>query len=524
MDQAGTGNFNRVGALLSSIMLAAIVAVLAGAIRRFTPAWQPYPFVAVMFVVALEASIMHYAGRSQRMALGETIRYLVPEFVVLVVVMRFVTTLSAPHPSLGQILSGWLYDPLSVLDPVFVVQVLAGVLIAFVAHRTMRDLAELSPSSAETLAPREEGHERAVVLAAAERTAALRRIGGRFAVGGALLLALSLEAVSLERIGGLPNPLSTVSVAAALAYVVSGFTLYSRARLAVLQTRWQVEGAQIAPGVQRSWSRGSALLIGGVIALAALLPRSYGMGLIDALRTVLAAIGYALAIAGYLITYLFGMALMLPAWLLSLLLPNDTPGSISAPPPPQLPPPPAVVEHEPPLLPALIFWLCVMLLAGRAIWIVLQRHPGVLRGVRAWLAVLREFLSELWRDTRVWAAYAASQARSNLGRAPRPQPQREPRPRLSRLSPRELIAYYYRATLQRAAQRGVRRRPGQTPSEYQATLTARLPEASEDVGQLTDMFVRARYAPRPISPDDTRLSRTAFERIRNALRRHGPPR
>jgi hypothetical protein len=401
----------------------------------------------------------------------------------------------------------------------FVVHIVIGVLIGFLAHRTMRDLRELSPSAFDSADTRLEGHQRVAVIAAAERTQALARMGGRFGIGaGLLLLALSLEAVNLSRVGGAPNPLSTLSVVAALLYLISGFMLYSRARLALLQSRWQMEGAHVASNVQRRWGRGSLLLIGGIVGLAALLPRSYGMGLIDALRTILAAIGYAFAVIGYLVTYLFGVALMLPAWLLSLLLPNNAPMPESAPPPPLPPPPPQALEREPPLWPALIFWLCVAILLGRAVSIVLQRHPGILGGIRSWLAVVRAFLAELWGDTRSWAGQAATMARQRFQKTSSTRPGPTPRLRLRALSPRQLIAYYYRAILQRAGQQGAARRPGQTPEEYRAQLAAQLPETHDDIGTLTDAFVRATYAPYPVTPDDARKTRLPFERLKRLLR------
>jgi hypothetical protein len=63
------------------------------------------------------------------------------------------------------------------------------------------------------------------------------------------------------------------------------------------------------------------------------------------------------------------------------------------------------------------------------------------------------------------------------------------------------------------------RRPGQTPGEYRAILAERLPETADDIDTLTEAFVRARYAPHPITADDARRARTPFERLRRVLKR-----
>jgi hypothetical protein len=186
--------------------------------------------------------------------------------------------------------------------------------------------------------------------------------------------------------------------------------------------------------------------------------------------------------------------------------------------PPAAPPP---VAHEPRLLPALIFWACMCFLTGYALWIVAQRHPGLFsvlttRGPLAWL--LRQ-LGLVWRDTRVWAGQAAGRA-GELLRRPIARPrQRVPSLRLHRLAPRELVFYFYRSTVRRASERGLRRRGSQTPYEYRAKLIEHLPEVEEALGELTDAFVTAQYSPRPVGPDDARRARRPWEQVRRRLRK-----
>jgi hypothetical protein len=513
-------SLNRQGILLNAIMLAGLAAAIAGAVERFAPGWRPGYLVAACLLIALEAGIVHVVARAERMWTGEMLRYLVPELVLMLVLMRAAATLSLGTAGLATDARRWLYDPVSIFDPLFLVYILVGLLVGVLVHVGMRDLAELAPQPFERSTTDDDGSRQHAVLIAADRAQALRRISSRFVGGGVLLLlALGLEAVNVERIAGPSRAISWLSTAGALLYLVCGCLLYSQARLALLQARWRLDGVTVAASVARQWSRASLALIGGVVGATLLLPRAYGMGLLDTLRGLLGLVGYALALLGYVVIWLFSLLALIPALLFALFAGNDR-GAPSAMPrfvPPAAPPPAA---HEPRLLPALVFWACMLFLTGYALWIVALRHPGLVgaltaRGPLAWL--LRQ-LGLAWRDTRDWAGLAAARA-SALLRRPVALPRRRlPSLRLRRLAPRELVFYFYRSTVRRATERGLRRRGGQTPYEYQATLADRLPEVEQELGELTEAFVTAQYSPRPVGPDDARRARRPWEQVRRRLR------
>jgi hypothetical protein len=515
--------FNRRAALLSAVMITALVLVAGGAVSRFAPGWQRAGLVVVCFFVALEAGFVHYAARRERMAFGELLRYLVPELFVMAVLMRLAVSLSVAGPPLAARAEQWLYDPLSIFEPPFVVYLIVGVLVGLLAHIAMRDMQELAPQSFETPAGLGDSSERLVSQLAQDRSAAIRRIGQRFVLGGVLLLLmLGLEAVNLTAPRGPALPISAASTTGALLYLVTGFLLFSQARLTLLRARWQQEGAAIAEAVTPRWNRTTWLLVLGVVGGTALLPRTYGRGLLETLSAGLVLIGYVFAVLGYLVVWLFGMLVAIPAWLLSLLLPEPGSGSSAPPPPPEIPPPPPVLEREPRLWAALLFWLCMAALVVYAGRIVLQRHPGLLNGIASWAPLARVigWLAALWRDTRDWAGQAARAAGELMRRpATAPTTRAARLSRLGALAPRELVRYFYRSTLQRAAEGGLSRRAGQTPYEYGAALSASVPDAADDIGELTEAFVTAQYGTRPVESDDAGRVRKPWERLRRALRK-----
>lgn len=515
-------------ALLIALMLAGMVAALTGPLRQFTSGWSPDALVGACFLIALEAGFVHHAIRRQRMDFGDMLRYLAPEIFIMVVMMRLAASLDAQVGSLQTQIFVWLRDPLLLFEPLFGLYVVAGVIIGLIAHLLNHDFGVLPPHPSETSAPRGSEERSFTIFQATDRSQAMERIVGRFLGGGMfLMLALGIESVNPNALLGPGKPLSAWSSTGAIVYIMSGVLLYSQGRLELLRARWTLDGAIIRETVPTRWQRLSWLVVALVVMLAALLPRSYGTGLLTALSTVMAWLIYAMAMLGYAVMWALGLVAMLPAWLMSLL----SPGGVVAPPPtpappPALPPPPPGAPEPQPLALA-IFWACVIALIVLAIRTILQRHPGILRtllsfGPLAWL--LRTIIG-LWRDSAGWMAEAGRQTMAFF------QPPTDEGPaartawlRLRSLTPRELIRYFYRSTLTRTAHLGLMRRPSQTPYEYAASLASVLPETRSDVQELTDAFVTAHYAPHPVDRQDAEQARKPWERLRRRLRalRHPP--
>jgi hypothetical protein len=79
------------------------------------------------------------------------------------------------------------------------------------------------------------------------------------------------------------------------------------------------------------------------------------------------------------------------------------------------------------------------------------------------------------------------------------------------------LAFYDRLT-QSLEQRGVRRRPHQTPREFSRSVAFLPPDTYDTVGRLTELFYRVRYGGREISPSQQRRLLRAVD----ALRMGGP--
>jgi hypothetical protein len=509
---------HRQGVILNALMLAALVAGLSGPFHRFLSSWDPRYLVGACFIVALTAGLIHQTFRRDRMWTSELLRYVLPELLLLLVIMRVITTLSVDVSTLAADIARWFYDPLGIFDLGMVAGLVVGLLVAVMAHQSAQNLADLTPSTSDI--PPVSGEDLiAGRVLSEERTVALARISRRFVFGGVLLLlALALEVVNVQRLTGPSLPLSNLSAVAALCYLISGLLLYSQARLALLQSRWQFDGARVSEHVVRRWTRASWLFVGGIVLVALVLPRTYAMGLLDTLRAALGLLGYGITLVGYLLVWLFSLVALLPAWLLSLLtLQSESSAEALAPPRLIAPPPPQVV-HQPQFVPALLFWVCMLVLVGYALAIVVRRYPVPFRRLLSYgvLGALRAWLRARWASAQALSQAVGERVRR---RSPEQAPPaaRRSRLRLGQLGPRDLVRYFYRSVLRQAAARGLSRRRGQTPYEYAEQLGRDLPEARSDIRELTDVFVEARYSRRAISVQRARRTRHPWERLRRML-------
>ena len=89
---------------------------------------------------------------------------------------------------------------------------------------------------------------------------------------------------------------------------------------------------------------------------------------------------------------------------------------------------------------------------------------------------------------------------------------------LRSLTKRELVRYFYLSTVRRAGEVGWKRRPSQTPYEYQEALLEEAPASEADVAVLTRAFVEARYDVREFSPEEANIVKQAWQRVRVLLR------
>jgi hypothetical protein len=353
-----------------------------------------------------------------------------------------------------------------------------------------------------------------------DRQEGLDRLGEAFLWGGIAILLTSAAVHGLLPAGKVP-------AIPALLYFGLGIALLSQARFSVSHIGWQIQGIPVQPGIGRRWLLWTAIFLSGVALVALLLPTTYTLG---PLRALLAVID--IVVQGFL--YVLAVIYFVLAFLLSFVFPQvETP---TPPPLPATPAPPlepgtaATVMPVSQALLSVLFWIAILVIVVYALLRFLRDRFGLFdRGEAAkgtWWGRFLAWLHSLWQQWRTWRqGVQASLVRRWAGRravqsAGQGLFRHVP---LRRLSPREKVRFFYLSAARRAAQAGQPRRPGQTPSEYRASLESRFPDLEPDLTGLTDAFIEARYDRRPVQAQDAEAVEPLWKRIKAALRRKRLP-
>ncbi|HEY3342341.1 MAG TPA: DUF4129 domain-containing protein [Anaerolineae bacterium] len=507
--------------LIASVMMVCVAAALTGLIQSFIPSWNETYVLVVCFIVSLETLYTTRATRRSSFPSRAWFSYRGTELVAILVLLKLL--LYAMH-GWGQLLADiplWQQDFfMNFFTGEFLAVSVIVLLVWVLAHQLNNDLLELEADDA-TL-ERERKYE-----FRNDRPGIRNQLMLKIVLIGALLMVVTVATRSyLLTLGG-EAAAARVNVWNLLIYVFMGLLLLSQTRLAALRASWFRERATIGPEVARHWVIYSIIFLGLLAVVAALLPTRYSMGLLATLNYLL---GWLLAIL-QVIVYIVLIVVTFPLTLLMSLFGQST----TQPSQPQLPPTPPPSLAQGPASPdplfevikSVLFWLIFLSVVAWSLAHFLGQH-------REWLKVLRRIpvlrwlvqgAAWLWQVVRRANRTLTGAINAGLSRLRPQQPlsqtiaERRRLFSLGRLTPRERVQYFYLAMVRRGGQRGIPRKPSQTPSEYAATLESQLPDVDAEIGSLTDAFTEARYSRHDVTPEQASLVQRIWDRIKATLRR-----
>jgi hypothetical protein len=482
------------------------------------PVLNPILLVAGCVLAAWEAYYSYRLLQTSRMLGASVFRFRAVELLFIFVLLKVSHYINHGLAKLLSDIRAWPRDPALVFD----LETLSAFALALffwsAATQTANDLHNID------IPPKRRG----------DYVSPVERLTNRFFVGGAVMLIAS----GLVRLGDSAELLNTSRPAVrglvlnVLIYFMLGMVMLGQARFAELRRRWQGQDVHVAEELPGRWLRYSLSFTGLAAFLAFLSPTAFATGLLTLGGVALGVIG---AVFSYLALLFLGFFLLLFAWLFWLLARLLSIGEPQPTPRPQLP------AFEPPQAPGggeamgwleisitLIFWAVVLVGVFYVIHGYLRDHPELRAALATFkpLQALRRGWAALWWWLRSWTARLGRTVRERM---PRGLSRAFPRDssavtkpfrffRLGGLAPRERVLYYYLSIVRRAGQRGYPRQHHQTPREYQATLEPKLPEAHEEMSTLTQAFLEARYSKREIVPEQERVVRAQWERVKAAVR------
>jgi len=505
-------------------MLTCICISLAQVVALVAPRWPGRFFTLLAFLVSLESihaqRLISRSGPSQR----DWWRFRFVEWVVILLVVRLGTSLGRGTQGLMADVASWSADLTTFLDLGFVA---ASVLmatfwgLAMLLSRAMQEL-EASPIEREPSITDPDFYLRSTMprRGRTDRQARLHIIVTTFFWGGAVILLLSgFAQVDVRDLVLLRHSRSSGVILNVMAYFLIGLLLIGQAQYTILRANWELASIPILGRLGKRWTLLVASFLLLVALASALLPVSYSVGLLQAVSTAVAWLAVA-------IMQVVSLLLLVLSTILSLLLgrSSGSPTQSTRQPTPSLPPPPPSVANEPwpwwGVVRSLIFWVILTGVVGYSLLHFARDRWGLLRGIS--VGRLLAWLRGLWRSLRSRTRSTASRIRQGIVQrlASRRRRGETRAPRylsLRRLSPRGLVRYYYLSILRRTSRQGFGRPPCSTPLEYQETLARELPDAADQVAQLSWAFVEARYSEHPISSQDAGAVKGAWRLVKRAL-------
>ncbi len=511
------------------LVVAAMMACLASAVvelaARAMAGFDPTLLVFLSFIVCLEGIASDRLVRQLPDA-SARLRLRAVEWVVILVVLRFVLSLAQGVDALAAAAGRWLSRPQSLVDGGLVAAALLLAAVWGLGLGMSRSLEALGPE-ADAPPPKDSAAYYAWLTRpkAAQRREGWQDLGRLFLGGGAaLLIASGLARLDLPSTLTLRNPAIAGIVLNALLYFLLGFTLLAQGHYAMLRSRWERNQVEVARQLGRRWA---ALGLGFAVTVALLvllLPTRPSLALFSAVFDVIRA-GLAFLFAvGLTVFAVLGFLMSLVGRLFG----RGGGGGESAPefipPPPQ----PAPVTHAVGWWEAIqgfVLWAVILGVVVYALARFIRERRGLWRELAADrnpLAWALRLLAALWRWLARSGAEVGARWRALVARVGRPDGVASPRRRSGWFHPRtarEQARLLYLLGLRETGAAGWPRAPADTPSEYMRRVSPDLAEEQIDLEALTGGFIEARYSPREFGAGELDPLRRALRRLRLACRR-----
>lgn len=497
--------------LLIGAMVGCVLTPIVDILRAFFVTWDTASIFILCALAALEGSYAHYLIRTRELRGWDVLRFRVIELGMIVIVMKLISLVLYPAPSLIALFAIWTDNPFAIFD----LQTIVGLGIAFIAWQTATTTAEDIADLSRFVFPNE---------MSGSYISPLQRLNERYFIsGGILLAATGVNYTPLAELINLSRPPVSGVILNVLIYFVLGLVLLGQARYTALNADWKMREIKVSGDIENRWLHYSLILvfIAGVAVI--FLPTRYTLSLLDLINTITVVIFGIIFILSQIIATLIAI----PLTLLIMLIPKLPPIPFVMPlPPARLPTLPAAPPSDwTEFLRSLIFW--VMLIGG-ALYIVvnyLRERPELLEMLRS--TKLARWMRGWWVAMQKWWGVIRERGGARVAEMLRERWLGDAAKRMGDVfnffslrprSPRDQIAYFYLSILQRANQKGFGRGVTETPYEYEPTLESNLPEAQGDAADLTQTFVEARYSAHAIGDEELKRAKEIWERVREAMR------
>lgn len=502
---------------IASLMLASAAVSIVQIGEYLQPNWHGAYLIFLCFFVSLEAMVSHRKMKGIYFFTPEWMLYRATEWIIILIGLKLVLYTVYGFGQLWADLPSWQQN---FSQNFFTAEYVFDLVLLFfcwsIANVFSDELSRLEGDKKVLEAERETG----IVEHRSEVRRSLANL--ILMIGAAMIILAAVMRLGWETLWANRSPPSE-DVLNILIYFLLALALLSLTQFSILRIHWILNRVPIERNLATHWLFYAALFLILMSALAFFLPTRYSVGLLDVLGYLLNLVLMLFSVIAFLVT----LPIIFLASLLAPLFGRQAPQAPSVPRPPQ--PPPVMTPTGPGLpdiLKSILFWLIFISVIGFSLYSYLMHHKEWLQSLRqrpvlGWLV---DGLANFWNWLRrVNRAVAASlEAGFDRFRARRPESMDQAAQRfisLRRLSPRQKVVFFYLAMLRRSAERGLARKPHQTPNEYAQTLEQQLPMVDDEVNSITGYFNEARYSRHTITNQHAGHAQQFWQRIRNALRK-----
>ena len=505
-------------------MLTCIAISIGQFIRVIVPQWPTGVFATLAFLVSLEAIYSQRLLKGREIDSRDKLRFRFVEWVVILLVVRFAVYIEYGYARMLEDMAAWSLRIGALFDAGFIAHSLFMVLFWVLAGLLSNTMMELEASPIERMPsvtdPNHYLHATMPHHGRVDRGALLGRITNIFWIGGMIMLILAgLSRVELQELILFRHPRSTGVVLNVLAYFVIGLLIISQAQYTILRANWDLQDIPVVGRLGQRWvllAIGFLLLVG---LFSALLPVNYSVGLLEIVGTVVRWIIYIVVQIVFLILFIISYGLGL---LLSLFSGRQAPAADTMPRTIAPPPPPAQAAADPnpwwAVIRSLVFWTILFGVIGYSFFHYARDRWGLFAGVS--LGRFSAWIRSLWRRMRRSARRTGQAIQERIRRRLAARSRAQTRRRflsLRRLSPRERVRYFYVSVLHRSEREGFGRGAAQTPFEYEQVLLRELPDAADEIHELTQHFIEARYTEHTVDEELEHQAQTVWQRLKKIL-------
>ncbi|MGD0612195.1 MAG: DUF4129 domain-containing protein [Anaerolineales bacterium] len=476
------------------------------------PWWDSTRMALVCLLVSLEAFLASRLVLQVSIFRAQAIYFRITEWLTILVFLKVFTELRPGVDHFLQNVSLWKQDFITYF---FTPDYLLNIFLIFLLWQTCTGFAvdlwklEIYQSRRE----REGEGGRAV----------LRFLLRRYLVVGTLMVVATATMVQdlfgLHRVPDLPWLFPVIAL-----YFLLGLVFLSLTYFFFLRTEWNFEEALVQKNLTGRWLFYSSLILGGLIVIALVLPTYDSIGLLAVVRYV---VEFAVSIIAFLAAAIFWLMGSLISGLARLLGWNKlaSPASVAPSAPLQFNPPTSGGASGLALGLSFFLWAFFLVLMGIAVRQYLRANQKLAQEVKRWiswhwLATAWIKVKELFQKTSLEVATSVRSGIQRLrsSRASSPLQAGWDIGKVLRLNPRQRIIFYYLTLLRRAEEAGTPRQKWQTPSEYGRTLSARLSEGKESIGEITTSFQEARYSRHEVTQEKADRVKSIWEHLLRILR------